>query len=228
MTSLKRLLLTTLLIANVTGAPAWAMTAPTTETTDGQANDQTQANIQQQDDPFFGHPGSKKRLYWYIGGGVVLVITATAIYYYYHDNQTPQQPSKPVGIVPQPTTTNSTDQAHTTPTTTPLPTPDQQTPIAQLNSNSEQTHPATQQAPTDDEDWGDFDTGAALSTIRQQAVFTSEDTQTLDKTLDAMTQQADNAELRWLKSRQFETVNLKRRHKPSSSLSTLPLPRSKH
>jgi hypothetical protein len=136
-----------------------------------QAAEQDQAaQDDQQDDSFFGKPGSTKRWCWYIGGGVAVAITATAIYLYFRDAQV-QPPSavapaelrrdaasKPIGaetgqpnpIVPpsqpiQPQNTPVTTQAQ--PTTT---TPTTQAPSTPASTPRAITHvkPITPAAPT--------------------------------------------------------------------------------
>jgi hypothetical protein len=222
-----------------------------------QTADQSQStDDDQQDNAFFGKPGSTKRWCWYIGSGVVLVITATAIYLYYRGDQAPQPPSNPVVPPSQPTQRQSTavttqtqptpptptDQACSTPAPTPLaiaPTqtvsPRTATPPQPPIQPTTVAQPIGDVIPTqDDENWGDFDTGSALSTLRQQTVLTAEDTQALDKNLEAMTNQADAAEHSWLKSRRFETLNpaqkrniarfLRQHRTASPGLSTLPPP----
>ncbi len=107
MISFRRLLLTALTIATITGASVWTTAATptsaaaTAKTAGLQADDQNKAKLDQldqatdqdqlvedeqdneQDDSFFGKPGSTERWCWYIGGGVVIIAGAVALYYYF-------------------------------------------------------------------------------------------------------------------------------------------------
>jgi hypothetical protein len=181
------------------------------------------AEDDQQNVSFFGEPGSTKRWCWYIGAGVVAVITATAIYFYYRDNHSTQPTNNPVVVQPQPITTTSTSQETTQQPAIPTDLPTQPQTEPQTAGDGEQTHPDTLSEP-DEENWGDFDASASLSTIRQSTVLTAEDNQAIENDLEAARKQAIRVEIEGLRKRRFRTFHRPKKHHVSQSLDLQRMP----